>query len=132
MTKLMKRALIATAVMNVFGALLFVPPVTFFRKFFGFPADTHPLYLWIISLWIFFFGICYLWLGLTERREPLFLAIAAAGKISFSLLLIIYAAGGEIPAMAAASGLLDLFFGLFFIGYLWKSAKPDAVITENL
>lgn len=121
MNKLMKWVLLATGVMNMFGALLFVPPVPFFRQFYGLPDAAHPLYLWIISSWIFFFGLCYLWLGITGRRERLFLVIAAAGKISFSILMIIYWLKGEIPIQAAAGSLADLFFGLFFLHYLWQT-----------
>jgi len=117
----MKTVLLITAVMNVFGAILFVPFVPFFRGFYGLPNNVHPLYLWIIASWIFFFGLCYLWLAITERREPLFLIIGAAGKISFSFLMVIYWLSGELPAIAAAGSLFDLFCGLFFLYYLWQT-----------
>lgn len=121
MSKTMKWALLATGVLNMFGAVLFVPYFSFLREMNGLPNAAHPLYLWIISSWIFFFGLCYLWLGITGRRENLFLVIAAAGKISFSVLMIIYWLSGEIPAKAAAGSLLDLFFGLYFLYYLWQT-----------
>ncbi len=121
MTKLMKIALFAAALVNFFGAILFVPSITFFRDFYGLPNNAHPLYLWIIASWIFFFGLCYLWLAITGRRESLFLVIAAAGKISFSILMIAYCFLGEIHFLTAAGSLLDLFFGLFFLAYLWKT-----------
>jgi hypothetical protein len=131
MTKLMKTALLATALMNFFGAVLFVPFLPFFREFYGLPNAVHPLYLWIISSWIFFFGLCYLWLGLTSRRESLFLVIAAAGKISFAILMIAYWISGDIPAKAAAGSLSDLFFGLFFLFYLWQTRNDEiGVMTK--
>jgi hypothetical protein len=117
----MKTALIATAVMNVFGAILFLPNFPYFRQFYGLPDAAHPLYLWIISSWIFFFALCYLWLGITGSRERLFLVIAAAGKISFSVFMVIYWLKSEIPFLAAAASLADLFFGLFFLYYLWQT-----------
>ncbi len=125
MTKLMKTVLLATAVMNMFGAVLFMPVFPFFREFFGLPNVTHPLYLWIISSWIFFFGLCYLWLAVTGRRERLFLTIAAAGKLSFAVLMITYWIDGEIPTLAAAGSSGDLFFGSFFLRYIWQTKNTE-------
>lgn len=115
MTKSLKYALLATAVMNIFGAVIFSPFGESIRQFYGFPNNSHPLYLWLISSWIFFFGLCYLWLGITERREMLFLVIASAGKISFTVLTFIYWIIGDIPIVAAAASLPDLLFGVFFL-----------------
>ncbi len=123
----MKWVLLVTAAMNMFGAILFVPFVPFFREFYGLPSAVHPLYLWIIASWIFFFGLCYLWLGITERHEPLFLVIAAAGKISFSVLIIIYWISGDVPVIAAAGSLLDLLFGLFFLFNLRQTNVFDGL-----
>lgn len=115
MTKSLKYALSATAVMNIFGAVIFTPFGESIRQFYGFPSNVHPLYLWLISSWIFFFGLCYLWLGITERRELLFLVIASAGKISFTVLSVIYWASGEVSSLGAAASLPDLLFGVFFL-----------------
>jgi hypothetical protein len=117
----MRNVLLITAAMNLFGAVLFVPLFPYFREFYGLPTATHPLYLWIIASWIFFFGLCYLRLAITGNRERLFLTIAAAGKISFSILMIIYWLSGEIPAIAGVGSLFDLFIGLFFVHHLWMT-----------
>ncbi len=115
MTKPLKYALLATAFMNVFGAIIFSPFGEGIRQFYGFPNNAHPLYLWLISSWIFFFGLCYLWLGITERREILFLMIASAGKISFTVLAFVYWALGDVSTLGAVAGLPDLLFGVFFL-----------------
>lgn len=120
MTKSLKYALFATAAMNIFGCVIFAPFGDGLRRFYGFPNDAHPIYLWLISSWIFFFGLCYLWLAVSERREPLFLVISAAGKISFTLIMIAYWFLGEIPALAAFASLPDLAFGTFFLYQLTK------------
>ena len=119
--KWMRRAFLATAAMNLLGALTFLPSLTIIRETFGLPNQAHPLYLWIISIWIFAFGLCYLWLGITGRRERLFVVIAATGKLSFVALLFGYALAGEIPLLTAFSGLGDLFFGIIFVVWLWKT-----------
>lgn len=125
MAKWMKLALLVTGVMNMFGAVLFAPIVPQLRELNGFPNASHPLYLWIIAIWIFLFGLCYLWLGLTGRREPLFLIIGAAGKLSFSGLLALYWINGELPAQAVFGALSDLFFGIIFIVWLWQTRRDD-------
>lgn len=125
MNKLMRTALAAAGGMNLFGAVMFLPFFHYVRDFYGLPRATHPLYLWIISIWIFSFGLCYLRLAVTGRRERLFLIIAAAGKLSFSILMIVYWAQGELPAQAAAGGLVDFFFGSIFAGYLWLTKDDE-------
>ena len=121
MGKWMRRAFLATAAMNMLGALTFVPFITIFREAFKLPNQTHPFYLWIISIWIFAFGLCYLWLGITGKYERLFVVLAATGKLSFVAILFGYALAGEIPMLTALSGLGDLFFGVVFVLWLWKS-----------
>ncbi|MEP6924035.1 MAG: hypothetical protein ABI954_06200 [Pyrinomonadaceae bacterium] len=121
MSKWMRVALLSTAAMNMFGALLFVPSFSGLREFLGLPNPSHGLYLWIISSWIFLFGVCYLWLGITGRRERLFLVVGAAGKLSFVVLMFTYYLAGEIPLTAALASLSDLFFAAIFAFYLWKT-----------
>lgn len=121
MGKWMRRAFLATGAMNMLGALTFAPPVTIIRETFNLPNQTHPFYLWIITSWIFAFGLCYLWLGITGKGERLFVVIAAAGKLSFVSLLFGYALAGEIPLLTAFSGLGDLFFGVLFLSWLWQT-----------
>jgi hypothetical protein len=125
MSKLMKLALIATGLLNMVGAILFMPIFPRLRQSNGFPGMAHPLYLWIISIWIFLFGICYLWLGVTGKRERLFLIIGSAGKLSFVGLLFIYWSIGELPLQTAISSLADLFFALIFLFYLWQTRSEE-------
>lgn len=125
MSEWMRRAFLATAAMNMLGALTFAPPVTIIRETFRLPNQAHPFYLWIIAVWIFAFGLCYLWVGVTGRQERLFVVIAAAGKLSFVALLFGYALAGEIPLLTALSGLGDLFFGIIFVSWLWKTRPGD-------
>jgi hypothetical protein len=74
-------ALIATAVMNLFGAIAFLPGVRFGRDMMGLPADPHPFYLLALAEFILLFGLWYAWCGVTGRAPRLFLALAAAGKL---------------------------------------------------
>lgn len=113
-------ALFATASMNLGGAFLFAPISNFARELFGFP-EAHPLYLWILTVWIFAFGACYLWLAVTQSRERLFIVIAAIGKLSFAALLVIFWLAGDLTFPTALSGTGDLVFGILFVLWLIKN-----------
>ena len=73
----------------------------------------------MIALWIFFFGVAYLYLGITGRVERVFIAVGAAGKLSFFGLLLGFALAGDLPIQAATSGIADLVFGTIFTVWLW-------------
>ena len=119
-------ALISTGILNIFGGVLFLPGAESLRTANGFPAGSHPLYLSIISSWIFLFGICYLWLGFRGGNERLFLVIGAAGKSAFVGLAFLFAAFGDIPVTTALSTIPDLVFAAIFVFYLVTSQKEPA------
>jgi hypothetical protein len=119
----MRVALIATGILNMPGAALFVPAFQAFRQSNGLPAESHPLYLWIIASWIFLFGLCYLWLGITGRNERLFLVIGSAGKLAFVILMFAFWQAGQIPLNAALGSLADLLFAILFLVWLWQTRR---------
>ncbi len=100
---------------------MFVPFLQKFRESNGFPAQSHPLYLWIIASWIFMFGLCYFWLGITGRSERLFLVIGGSGKLAFVFFLFVYWQAGEIPLYTFLGSLCDLFFAIIFGIWLWQT-----------
>ena len=114
----MRRALLATAVMNIGAAIAFFPAVHGLRSLAGFPEDGPPIYLATVSLFVLLFGLGYLWVGLSGRDERLFLSMAAAGKISFVALLVAYWLAGDLPVGAPLAALGDLFFGVLFLKWL--------------
>lgn len=111
--------LFASSFVNLLGAITFFPHFQMLREQTHLPA-THPLYLLIISIWIFAFGCGYLWMAVTRRPDKIFIAVGAAGKISFFLLLVCFAVSGELPLSTAFSALIDLIIGIIFIVWLWK------------
>lgn len=127
----MRRVLLATAVMNGVGTMLFLPPFHSLRAAFGLPGPIHPLYLLIIAIWIFAFGVAYLWLAFAEKLERLFLVVAAAGKISFSLLFIGFWMAGELPGRAALLSTSDLLFGVIFLRWLYQTRATTPLLTQE-
>jgi hypothetical protein len=111
----------ASGPINAIGALIFAPPFPWVRQLFGLP-DGHALYLWVLSIWIFVFGVAYWSIGVSGRADRTFLAVGAAGKASFALALIALAAVGEIPPVAILVGLPDLAMAAVFAAWLRRTA----------
>jgi hypothetical protein len=114
----MRRALLATAVMNGVGFLTFTPWGEPIRDLAGMPSGTHPLYLLVIAVFVLIFGVGYFWCGYTGRADPLFIAIGAAGKLAFFGLLVAFWIGGELSLRAPLAAVGDLLFGGLFVIWL--------------
>src|SRR5688572_26694985 len=103
----MRRALFATAAMNVVGAAAFLPGARSLRSLAGFPEDGHPFYLMTIAALVLVFGLGYLWAAVTNRADRLFIGVAAVGKLTFFALLVWFSATGALPLRAALAGTGD-------------------------
>jgi hypothetical protein len=113
--------------MNLFGAVLIAPPSVGLRALAGLPEAGHPFYAWTLSLFILFFGVQYLRLSVSTAREAYFVAIGAAGKAAFSLLLTAFWLAGDLPARAALAGSADLIFAAIFVYWL-RATRPRAAV----
>lgn len=118
-----RRVLGATGVVNLLGASTFLPANRAGRDLLGLPNDVAPLYLAVLACWIFGFGIGYLWLAVRPRREWLFLAIGAFGKLAFVALLIGGALTGSLPPRAVGAGAWDLVIGALFVAWLVRNRE---------
>ncbi len=119
----MRGAMLATAAMNLIGAFAFLPAADALRRLSGFPSDGHPLYMVTLGAFVFVFGVAYLWAGLRGEADRLFVAVAAAGKLSFFGLLVGYWIAGLLPIQAPMAGIGDCVFGLLFVGWLYTTSR---------
>ena len=126
----MRLLLLVCGPMNLNGALIFAPPVTAFRPVLGLP-EAHPLYLWVLSIWTLIFGVAYFRMGLTGRADRTFLAVGAAGKATFALLLLALSATGDLPAEAAGVGSPDLVLAVVFAVWLYRTCPSDRSAAGN-
>lgn len=126
----MRQLLMACGAMNLGAAILFAPPSASLRSMVGLP-EAHPLFLWILTIWIPIFGAAYFWMGWTGKVDRVFMAVGAAGKASFSLILIALWLGGDLPPIAAAIGLPDLLLGTVFVGWLWQTRSVRSIDRIN-
>jgi hypothetical protein len=117
----MRRALFATAGMNVLAAAGFLPVATSVRALAGLPEGDHPLYLMTVAMFVLLFGLGYLAAAMTGYADRLFIGVAAAGKLSFFALLVTFWAIGSLPFRAPLLGSADLIFGTLFAVWLLGS-----------
>ena len=104
----MRKALYATAVMNAFGACLFLPSAGTLRDLAGLPAAGEPFYLALCFTFVALFG-----------------AVAAVGKLAFFLLLASSWASGAAPLRAPLTGAADLFFSVLFFVWLYGTTATS-------
>ena len=114
----MRGALFATAAMNILAAPAFTPGAQSLRAVVGFPEAGHPLYLVTVGMFVLTFGLAYLWAAVAGRADPLFIALAAVGKLSFFGLLVWFWTVGALPLRAPVMATGDLIFGMLFLGWL--------------
>ncbi|MBD2345607.1 hypothetical protein H6G18_15820 [Anabaena subtropica FACHB-260] len=123
MDRWFRYVLISTAIFNLFGAVIFALPIFGQEKLSALPQNTHPLYLWIISSWIFILGVAYLWLAFADKPEPLFIAVAAAAKLAIALIFFTFWMLGELKFSFVLSGCVDLFYAMVFIYWLLQTSQ---------
>lgn len=119
----MRRALLATAVMNALAGLLFLPPAASLRALAGFPPGDA-VYLLTIALFVLTFAAGYLYCGVTGRPERLFLWLSAVGKLAFVTILAGCWLAGAVPVSAPLSAAGDLVFGVLFLTWLLGDSPP--------
>ncbi len=112
--------LLATALLNLVGAIAFAPPISGSGEISGLP-QTHPFYLWTLSSWILLFGVAYFWLAITAKPERLFIAVAAAAKLAIAVLIFAFWMVGDLPSTMMFAGCGDLFFAIAFIYWLFRT-----------
>jgi hypothetical protein len=120
---LTRYALAATAVMNILGSLAFTPAGAGLRASLGIPP-AHAIWGLMVGSFILFMGLGYAALAISGRSERIFLAVAAGGKAAFAAIMISMGIAGEIPAVAAVSGLPDLVFAAIFARWVLR-ADPE-------
>ena len=124
--RLIRRAFFATAIMNIGAAIGFFPAAESVRVMAGLPAAAPPLYLATVSMFVLLFGLAYLWTAVRGCSEPLFIALAGVGKISFFALLLWFWSAGDLPLRAPILGSADLAFGSLFLAWLLSGGLRPA------
>jgi hypothetical protein len=114
----MRNALFATAAMNLFAGIAFLPPAAGLRALAGFPPGEHPVYLSTVALFVLLYAAGYFWVAAANRPERLFITLAAIGKLGFVVVVTGCWLAGSLPARAALAASADLVFAVIFIAWL--------------
>ena len=122
--KWMRWTLLASAVYNGFGVLIFIPLLSVGRRLVGLP-NAHPFYLWLVAIWIGSFGVMYVWLAITAVSDRAFLIVAATGKFAFWGLNLIFWIAGDFPASAPLVACGDLIGAILFTIWLCKTRNSE-------
>ena len=101
---------------NALGALAFAAP----ERLGGlsFVPEAPDLHRAFAALTVALFGAGYLWCAASGRRDPVFLALGASGKLGFFAIVAACVAAGSLPARAVAGALGDLVLGSVFAAWL--------------
>lgn len=110
----------ACGFINLNAVAVFAPAFPLLRDLIGIP-EAHPLYLWVLTAWLPIFGIAYFWMGWKGAIDRTFLAVRAAGKATFALILLALWANGELSIIAGMAGLPDLVLAALFSAWLWRT-----------
>lgn len=114
----LRTAMLATAVMNLLAAILFLPGATALRALVGLPEGAPAIYLATVALFVGLFGAGYLWVGVTGHADPLFVGLAGLGKLGFVTLVVAYWAAGSLPVTVPLTAAGDLFFAVLFLKWV--------------
>lgn len=117
----MRAALWTTGALNLFGAILFLPVFSVGRAWLSLPTAGHPLYLWIVSEFIFIMGVAYAYCAWTNRAPRVFIAVGAAGKLAFFFTLTAFWLAGDLPVTVPLLGSSDFLLGSLFLAWLSRA-----------
>jgi hypothetical protein len=112
-----RRLLGASALINAAGTLIFIPSLTPVRTLLGVP-EAGTFYLWLVASWIFILGLAYLAMALTGRMNRPTLAVGAACKVTFGVLVLGYVLAGRFPPQAVVLALTDLGLAAIYLRWL--------------
>lgn len=127
----MRRAMFATAAMNISVAAAFLPAAQSLRELAGMP-DAHPFYLLTVGMFILLFGIVYLRMAIAGAGDRFIVAWSAAGKLGFFALNVHLWRLGELPLRAPVLASADLIFAGLFFSWLLTARAPATIARDPL
>jgi hypothetical protein len=121
-----RRALWASVVFNVFGALMFAFPDTLPGRMAGLPPDVPVLYRALLVLFVLLFAGAYAWLARAPHIDRPLLALGAIGKAAaFGTVALVWLAGA-VPGRSLVPMGGDLGFAALFAWWLMLDARRSA------
>lgn len=116
----MRRALKATAVMNVGGAMLFAFPDSVGRLA-GLPGPVPRLHAWFLASLVLLFAATYAFLARRPVIDRPLVAFCALGKTLFVAIVTLSWLLGDVPTLSVVAASADLVFAAIFTWWLLSS-----------
>lgn len=113
----MRRALRASAVFNLGGALLFACAGSL-GPLAGLPVPVPRVYTALLAMFVLLFGASYAWLARQPRIDRPLVALAAIGKASAFALTLVSWLLGDVGGRAVVAISGDLVFAVIFAWWL--------------
>jgi hypothetical protein len=113
----MRRALWASVVYNLGGALLFAFPSSI-GQLAGMPVPVPRIYTSILAFFVALFGGSYAWLACQPSIDRPLVTFAAAGKAGVFALVLIFWLLDEAPTLGVVAVTGDLIFACIFAWWL--------------
>lgn len=121
----MRRALRATSVFNLGGALLFAFPASL-GQLAHLPVPVPHIYSASLAVLVALFGGTYAWLARQPQIDRPLVVFAALGKASFFAVVLACWLLGEAPALGVVAASGDLAFAAVFAWWLLGQAGAPA------
>jgi len=118
--RFMRGALWASAVFNLFGALLFAFPSSL-GQMAGLPTPAPRIYPMLLAVFVLLFGGAYAWLARQPSIDRTVVAMSAIGKAGVFTVILAFWLLGDIPVRAVLAGVGDLVFAAVFTGWLART-----------
>jgi len=120
----MRRALWATVVFNVVGAIAFGFPEGPVGQLAGLPADVPLVYRVLMAFFVLMFGGTYAWLSRRPAIDRPLVAFCAIGKTGVFLIVVALWLGSQIAGRSVILFGGDLAFATIFAWWLAVSRVP--------
>jgi hypothetical protein len=111
---LLRRSLLAAAVFNIGGAVMFGFPANFAGQLAGLPADAPVVYRAFVALFVLLFAGAYAYLGSAPAINRAFVAFGAIGKTAAFLAAVVLWLAGAVATRGVVIISGDLVFAALF------------------
>lgn len=130
--KVLRRALWASVVYNLGGALLFAFPSSPLGQAAGLPTPVPPIYSTLVAFFVVLFGGSYAWLACQRTMDRPLVALAAIGKSSVFAIIFIFWLLGEAPGRGVLAATGDLLFAGIFAWWLFNTRNEALQLKPEL
>jgi hypothetical protein len=117
-----RRALAASVIFNLVGAMAFAFPSAILGRVMGLPAAVPGIYSAMVALFVLLFGGAYAWLALADEIDRPMVALGAIGKACAFATFVAFGLLGELPLRGVLAGSGDLILAAIFA---WWLAGPE-------